>query len=244
MDSQCTRLAITHWRLDVSSDARSEWIAIRIARADGAPGLRWVWFVLWRDELDALLRGERTEFADGYHRLSIFGDHSTFYDLDIHTRDDAGDLRVPMLRLHIPRALWRYFGRIARFVWRQQRIARDSGADQYERVNKLELSIPLDTIARFERRYYCGAGDVDLQLSERCTSEIASRPALRAKLDHCISIARNSTRSVYQRARLIVRDDWAGYVWDARSPRGRTVLWGGLVNHATNPADDEWSIHT
>lgn len=240
---QVTRVWLEIWTDGTHCDGRPyDRIALRIQRDESAAGLRGVWFVLDRSEIDAIVRGTQTQFEDGYHRLSILDNECTFYDFEFPSRD-AGMLQVPYFRLEIPRALWRYFARIARFVWREQRAAIASGAG-YDRPYRIEVPIELALIERFQRRYHRGAGSVDVRLSERCAADAAKRDGLKERVDQVTNIARNSTRNVYQTACVIVSNDLDGYFWNALAPSGRSVMHGGIINHARDGEADRWSIHT
>jgi hypothetical protein len=163
---QSTGLNIKSIRIDAWTDGKErdgspyERFALHIERDDAAAGLRRVWFILSARELRALIVGEQSEFADGYHRMSVCGDEVTFYDLDF-PRDDAGAMTLKYMRLQIPRPFWRYCARIARFVWRAQYAAIAAGADDYNRPSRIELSIGLETLERFQRRYGTGRGEFD-----------------------------------------------------------------------------------
>lgn len=249
MNSLNSRLQITSMMIEAWVDGTNadgtpyKRFGLHIRRADDAPGLRRVWFILSDAELEALVRGKQIEFGDGFHRLSVWGDCSTFYDLE-WPREDAGSMAVPYLRLDIPRPLWRYFARVARFIWREQQRAIASGADPYRRPHRVEFDVDLALVERFTRRYGVGRGEVDCRFSDKLREEMSKRPALVERVEYVKRIARNSTRSIYHRARLDVSDDGSGFYWRALTPRGRCIMNGGIVNHARDKSGDDWSIHT
>lgn len=237
--------------IEVWTDGASDMLAFHLERAeaDTAPGLRRVWFVLSRDELARLESGEPyrsfsgVTLNDGYHRMSVDGMTATFYDWELPTRGDSGVMTIPFLRLAMPRATWRYFGRIARTIWKHSRAAIDAGAG-YDRPYRIEIEIPEATLTRLATRHAPGTGRVDMDLSPRCRDAMAQDPGLRERVERCECIARNSTFSSYQRASLRISNDSDGYYFQAFAPSGARRMNGGIVNHARNGGAADWSIHT
>lgn len=210
-------------------------------------GLKQVWFVLERHELERLATGKITALEDGYHKLSLFGELCTFYDM-MPPNDDAGIMSIPYFRIVLPRVFFKFLLRIARYCWKQSHISFEetekSGGYWYG--SRLELSIPLETLARFQERYVAGAGEIKEVFSDRLLTEMRFRPGLREKVAQVLQIGKNSTRNAFETITMFIVNDGAnGYFFSFRDQKGRQrSLIGGIVNHAEDKRMDDWSIHT
>lgn len=235
-------LSLTSFRFDAWIDGDRNACAVQLARPEGAKGLTRVWFVLESHELDGLCTGSVSAAEDGYHKLTRHGDTCTFYDF-MMPGGGAGEVIVPYVSLHMPRAFWRYLRAIARGYWRAARADAEGDTDAKYRQPRLETVIPRDVLARFDRRYGHGHGRVRVEASERFAADIRARGlSFWSMVDRLSTIARNYTSSVYQETTLRIMDDGAGYFWT--TTRGtRRGLHGGLINHGRDGTDD-WSIHT
>jgi hypothetical protein len=215
--------------------------------------LRSIWFVLEESELQGLSKGTVQSLVDGYHKLEVSWPGSViFFDMEI-PRDDAGVMKIPYLRMNLPKRFWEYLYRIAKFSWAQLRKADQENKNEryYYSGRRIELIITKEVLARFTSRYGQGLGKIDKQYSERLISELQTRPEklpqdnpsyTRRSLKDCIKqieqIALNSTRSVYQTARCRISNDMDGYFFQV------PFMHGGIVQHGREPNSDDWSIHT
>jgi len=234
---------LKNFRLEVWTDGRWDMCSIRAERENDASGLRWIWFVLDRSDLEAIVAGKSSTAEDGYHKLAIFGDLWTFYDMEM-PRETSGVMSVPFCRVEIPRTFAKVLLRVARWTWRMQRR---HGTDE-NRGEKLILDFSEAHRARICRLYGQGKGEVEW----RCTPETRTLIAdLRAEnkgfadnIDRLEQIAKNTTRGFHEHATVSISKDGNGFFWNALTPQGRSTLVGGLVNHARVPFEHDWSLHT
>ena len=77
------------FRFEIWTDGKYDMCSIRANRDQAETGLRWIWFVLDRRDFEAIVAGKATTAEDGYHKLNIWGDMWTFYDLEM-PRDASG----------------------------------------------------------------------------------------------------------------------------------------------------------
>jgi len=230
---------LTSFRFDAWTDGPRNACAIQWDRE--APGLERTWFVLEESELHGMAMSTVSALEDGYHKLSRFGDSVTFYDF-MPPGSGAGEVKVKYATLNMPRAFWRYLERIARTYWNLERRARAvQDSDTAWRIPRLETVIPQATLARFVQRYGHGRGAVNVETTERLRAEMASDELLRERVEYVTRIAQNSTRSVYQTARLAIQNDGESYYWCAIAPSGRRVMNGGIIKHDRD-GSHEWGI--
>jgi hypothetical protein len=230
-------------------DGQRDMSSISIERGDDAKGLKSVWFFLSREELHSLAYGTASCIEDGHHRLSLMSrDHCVFYDFCIPNKG-AGVMEVPYFTANLPRVFWKFLFKMSCYVWKQSRAAEKEvlANKGYWSSNRLEVSIPLETLARFQSRYGQGLGKIDRQYSQRLLLELGTRPekvdsnhyrSLKECVEKVERIARNSTRSVYQTVRCSIQNDMDGYFFSVPN------LHGGIVNHAARENGNDWSIHT
>lgn len=244
-------------RVEFKSDARSEWITLRADAPEGDKGLRSIWFVLWRSELESVLSSHHPRtIVDGYHKLAVNGDAWTFYDMDDFPRHCGGTIEVKYRRVIMPRTFVKAIARLARKTWRLQAEARRMPG--YESWNEPEVTLRIspEHAARVERLYGYGLGSVDLEMDERtrlflseCLTANASDTGegrnLFDMLDRVRCIAVNQTQGFHQRSRVTLSKDLDGFFWQAYAPNSRRSFYhGGIVNHAARENGHNWSIHT
>ena len=56
-------------------------------------------------------------------------------------------------------------------------------------------------------------------------------------------IAQNSTRAKHEIATVSLSKDWDGFFWVAKTPKGASIMHGGIINHG-RVGEPDWSIHT
>jgi len=240
---------------EIKGDASSDWLTIRGERPEGAPGLRHVWFVLTRKELEKLVAGETDTASDGYHKVAVYGDRWTFYDFELPTRE-AGTFECKYLAVDMPRTFMRAVQRLARKTWGLMKAARDAdprGERTYDRPSCITLDMTPAHVERALRLYGQGHGEVVLDFGDYKAEETSAfldeckrngGKTFNDSLDRVRTIARNSTWSVFQRAKVRVSKDWDGFYWEARTPGGRRIMNGGIVNHGARDGGHDWSVHT
>jgi hypothetical protein len=126
-------------------------------------------------------------------------------------------------------------------------MQRAYGTDE-NRGEKVTIEFSADYRARITRLYGQGKGVVDLKIEPETRARldaIASEDkGFAQRLEQLERIARNTTRGFHERASLYIGKDWDGFFWSALDPRGRSVLVGGLINHAAKSGGHDWSLHT
>jgi len=230
---------------NVWTDGKWDMCSIRASREEGAPGLRYIWFVLPRESLESLVSGKTSTAEDGYHKLVIYGDAWTFYDME-YPRDAAGVVQVPYYRAEIPRTFAKVLLRVARWVWRMQRT---HGTEETRRDgDKVTLEFSDKHRARICRLYGQGKGGVEWralpETRERIEALKREDVGFAERLRNIEQIAKNTTRGFHEAASVSISKDLDGFFWSALNPRGRAVLHGGLVNFAAKSGGHDWSIHT
>jgi hypothetical protein len=240
---------------EIKGDASSDWLTIRGERPEGAPGLRYVWFVLTRKELERLVAGEIDTASDGNHKVLVYGDRWTFYDFELPTRE-AGTFECKYLAVDLPRVFMRSVQRLARKTWGLMKAARDAdprGEHTYDRPTSVRLDMSPEHIERVLRLYGQGHGEVVFDFGDYKAEETSAfldeckrngGKTFNDSLDRVQCIARNSTWSVFQRAKVRMSKDWDGFYWEARTPSGRRLMNGGIVNHGARDGVQDWSVHT
>lgn len=239
--NQIKRIRFELWVDDNSERGiRRSACAFHVDREEGCTGLRYIWFVLSEQELSALGKGTVSSLEDGYHKLSIFDQLHTFFDMDF-PREDSGRMEVSYLRLNLPRPFWRYLARIARTTWAGLRRADEECQNEryYYSGRRIEVSIPLETLERFQRRYGRGTGQVEERFSDALRAEMAASPDLTEQVERVIQIARGYTTHCYQTVVASISGkpgDWYFCIFDQKNRRSFN---GGIILHS-----DGYSIHS
>jgi hypothetical protein len=240
---------------EIKGDASSDWLTILGERPEGSPGLRHVWFVLTRKELEKLIAGEIDTTSDGYHTVLVYGDRWTFYDFELPL-NKAGSFECKYLAVDLPRVFMRAVQRLARKTWGLMKAARDAdprGEHTYDRPTSVRLDMTPAHVERALRLYGQGHGEVIFDFGDYKPEETAAfmrecrahgGSTFSDSLFRVQTIARNSTWSVFQRATVRMSKDWDGFYWEARTPRGRRIMNGGIVNHGARDGGHNWSVHT
>lgn len=244
-------------RFEVWSDGKSDMIAIRAERPEDSEGLRYVWFVLTREELYRLVSGKVSTVEDGNHKLVMHGDQWFFYDLDLGVNKKAGKLEVSYYSANMPTTFMRAVRRLAERTWNRIHKGRveaeKAGTSKYDLPHRVEIEVSQQHRDNSSRLYGQGKGQVEVvfppqgmdtekETKERFTALLSNKDFL-DKADRLQQIARNSTRGFHQTAKLFLSKDADGFYWTAVSPSGKRILCGGLVNHSRDGGND-WSIHT
>ena len=230
------------FQFDIWTDGRWDMCAIRGNRKEGCGGLRHIWFVLEKPEMEAIVAGKTHVAEDGYHKLMIFGDVWTFYDM-MPPNEKCGVMQVPFYRANIPGTFVKLLARVAKWTWAQQRkhLTPDTRGD------KVTLEFDMAYRERICRLYGYGKGEVALDATTETRDRLGALSAedkgFADRVEQIKTIARNSTQGFHQKASLSISKDWDGFYWVARTPSGHTILNGGLVNHGRDGKHD-WSLHT
>lgn len=233
----------TNLRFEIWVDGRDNRVSIRSDRPDNAEGLRYIWFLLNEEELG---RFESYTFSDtledGAHRLHLCGDILTFYDFNI-PREDAGEMRVPFIKVELPVEVRRLVARIVRRTWKGLRANYDAAGYNSPRV---ELHFTPEQIDRLLKKYGQGKGACDIIIDE-CIQERFEEhmlnPEFAKNVQRLDAIARNTTVAKHQRARVKIFRDSESYYWIAETWKGRRIMNGGLIDHGRG-GPPSWSIHT
>jgi len=198
--------------------------------------LPWMSFLMLGEEWRDLFEARLSEFTDGYHKLSIFDESWTFYNLEV-PREDVGTMPIRYVRICMPHPVRRMIAeRIAGAIARYDSLER---SDKWPAV--LDLTPELE---EWSEHYGRGKGSIDLQASTE-TRDALGRYSGEESFDRCMEtvngLALATTNSITDKApvSLLVRD-WSGKAEFSFSA-GR--LHGGIINHGTEEAP-EWSVHT
>ena len=203
-------------------------------------------FYLYLSEFVPLIKKQSFfSLADGYHKLEVSGDLWTFFDFE-QPVGNHGVREVPWINVRLPR-------RAARVLWRYARLKmRTMGPGQRETVEITQAQRD-----RLCARYGQGTGKVRVECAPVCEARFQIHlgdPEFRERMDRLEQIARNTTTTCWQEARVRLRPDSSGFIFECLTPDGRTSMWGGLIYHEPGvesyaveidpPAGPHWSIHT
>jgi hypothetical protein len=188
----------------------------------------------------------------------LIADMTKVYD---RCRVSRGVAEVPFYAANIPAFVRAWMLRVVRRVWDHPAFVM---ADRYQRP-QVEIEITQERIDKMLRLYGYGKGQVAVDVGgdegKARMAVFTQDPSFVEKVAHLEQIARNSTRGFHQTARLHVhpyaRD--AECWWVAKTPRGETILSGGLIFHGkhdgfgsgsaptfavTLEPTSGWAIHT
>ncbi len=254
-------------RLIVRRDSEKKgdcYVTLRADLVGEGEGMTEIDFFFHRDDFEAF--GGRGPFRlrDLWRMAESYGgDDVLFTRMDAvfdHGRRTRGVASVPFYAATIPAFVRRWMLRVVKKVWDHPAFLH---ADPYQRP-KVEIAIPEARRERWGLLYGYGKGECDLEADEETrglVDALSAEPSFARDMQHLRQIARNSTRGFHQRARLaIFAEHWGGkfsrsFGWIAKTPRGRTIMNGGLIDHGpkSGPAADfavqlvanpDWSIHT
>ena len=216
-------------------------------RLDDGEGLRSIWFILDRGDLESIVSGRVNTAEDGYHKLAVFGDTWTFYDMLEFPCQQCGVIACPYYQAEIPNFFARMLLRVGRWAWKGLRDNRDP--DRSYMSPHVELELSTDYRKRICRLYGMGKGSVRWHLGPDAEARLAEIKPMAGKafderLDQIGRIARNSTRGFHQTAHVSLSKDWDGFYFEAQTPTRRLIMNGGLVNHGARQGTHDWSIHT
>lgn len=236
---------IKDFRFEVWTDGRHQMCAFR-AEMPESKGLNYLWFVLHRSELQSLSEGRLMTAQDAYHQLSVMGDSWTFFDLELDYSSDSGILPVKFFNLKMPRFFVRALYRYAVKVWGPYPKPKDPVQDPSQDWIKKVLNISSERLARIQKIYGQGTGQVKVNLLDRA-SEYLNSPegqdqVLLRQLAHLERIAANQTYMFFQTAKLNLaldrKEDY--FYWAVYTSKGAIVMNGALIKHS----DGNWGIHT
>lgn len=189
-----------------------------------------IFLVVSVDELTEAIRRWQTVITDGFHRIDIAGDVWMVYDRPETGSDGkaARDVTMRVVTFRFPARAVETLLRFGKLLWAQP------GA--------VEVAVTLSKARRerWLRLYGDGHGLVDQVKTDEANAIIAANPDIAGCVERVCSIARNSTRSLFQRASVrMSKDGPADLYWTALSPKGRVILAGGIIRHS-----DGYAIHT
>jgi hypothetical protein len=166
---------------------------------------------------------------DCYYHLASSGDRVTFYNLELPVHQRAGELNVPFISVNFP-----MFAR--RIILRAAKRIVKTGKNDTIQVHPLKL-------ARWEKLYSRQSGMVMTLSSTDTFARVQklerSGSNFLEKLEYLKKIAKNSTSTFWETAKLHLSTDSDGFFWVARNPRGQEILHGGLYER-----DGEWHVAT
>jgi hypothetical protein len=258
-------LNMSNVKLEVWIDGARDVCAFHADRPGEGPGLRYVWFILDRAELESAARGTVGTFEDGYHKLAICGERWTFYDFWMPT-GEIGEIVCPYVNVEFPRTFVRALLRLAKKTWRLLRAHAPDKSEWRVSSPRVEIAISPEHAARVVRLYGQGKGRVRVEYVDKYGTEPGTAEKEIGQLADVLTserdrnfgdmfrrvqqIAQNATRGFHQTATLRIANDssrpndWRdGFYWSAHAPDGRCVMNGGIINHSRTGGHD-WSIHT
>jgi len=211
-----------------------------IVKVDGA--LDYVSFYFTHKELVSLFNRDRDIVTDLAHTCRSYGEILTFYDMPLEASPN-GHCNVPYVNVAIPRYVQRVLLRAISRV-----LARCVPGGE-----RFLFDIPLARRESWAKAYGQATGFVsvvmdDVTAKEYDTSVLRDLCAQRdgrfsERIEHLRTIARNSTYSNRETAKIRLSRDGDGFFFQIVTPKGLTTLNGGVINHGTNASPD-WSIHT
>ena len=244
------------------SEAGTCYVTLRAQIVGEGGGVEKIDWFFRREEFGGL-RGFK--IRDLYRTLDSYGgddvliaDMTQVYD---RGRKIRGVAQVPFYAATIPAFIRRWMLRLVRRVWDHPAFVT---AGRYERP-QVEIEISEARIARMLGLYGYGKGQVAVDVGgaegEARMAVFSKDPDFLAKVEQLVQIARNSTRGFHQTATLKIHpyDRDAECWWVAKTPRGQTILSGGLIFHGSHDGFgsgsaptfavtlercDGWSIHT
>jgi hypothetical protein len=237
----------TKLRIEVWNDGTSDLIAIHGDREKDAPGLRWVWFMMTKKVFADLIHGKAHSAEDGYHKVTVYGDQWTFYNMDGMPNTKAGIAEIPYYKAWMPGTFMKAVLRLATKIW----WLRHNNGLSYEGKTVIEVSA--EHRKRSCRLYGQGLGNVRLDFGEYKAEEAEAHWNNLLKnggdtFRHCaegrMAMVRNATNGFHQTAtlRLYMRNE-NEFDWQACYPNGKAFYHGGIINHSRDGGHD-WSSHS
>lgn len=247
----------TSLRIEVWNDGTSDLISIHGDREKDAPGLRWVWFMMTKKVFTDLVSGKAHSADDGYHKVTVYGDQWTFYNMDGMPNAVAGMAQIPYYRANMPGTFMKAVLRLANKTWKllrkEQTEALEAGTDKHNLPYKITIEVSAEHRKRSCRLYGQGLGNVRLDFGEYKAEEAKAYWNYLLKnggvtFQHCaegrMAMVRNATNGFHQTAtlRLYMRNK-DEFDWQACYPNGKAFYHGGIINHSRTGGHD-WSSHS
>lgn len=186
-----------------------------------------IFLVVSVDELSEAIRRWQSVITDGFHRIDIAGDVWMVYDRP-GGAEAAREVTMRVVTFRFPARAVETLLRFGKLLWAQP--------------GNVEVAVTLSKARRerWLRLYGDGHGLVDQVKTDEANAIIAANPDIAGCVERVCSIARASTRSLFQRASVRMSKDGPNDLyWTALSPKGRVILSGGIIRHS-----DGYAIHT
>lgn len=195
-----------------------------------------IYFIFSEEEFNRFVRGSWETFVDGFHNCKSVGDLAMFYDINLPKRNAYGIMNVPYYSLQFPTFARKITLRAANKIWAKNSIERET------------INVSQERAARWVKQYGQGKGEVELELSnERVVEDYKKAYTaggnFQENIDRLKQIAQNGTNAFFQKGKVRLMYDSAGFLFDIVSPKGKATMFGGLINHGRD-GNVDWSIHT
>jgi hypothetical protein len=199
-------------------------------------------------------KGTLTSYSDLNRHLYDDGTCVTFYEMDLLSiQKNNGVLEVPFFKAFMPIRVRKILLRMCEKLWAKDREA--AKTNQYR--DRIRVDISEEKLARWEKMYRCGSGQVitilggDYEATKAAVCEQHKDASLKKNIDRLQTIAQNQTFSPYQTGfvylakRANSKEFWFEVQRRVRKPNGERVnsrtSCGGLVYHTHA---QEWATHT
>lgn len=230
---------LSNIKFSMWTDGRRQMCSIEAAIPDKLQnnGLRYISFYMTAEEFESVCNYGPVMISDVGHKLECFGDGVMFFDMERPT-DTCGQGSFRYYNATFPVFIRKMLLRVARRVWK------NGPQDETRTV----LNIDPVRFVRWNKLYSCGSGRVELLQDDISRNYLEERLSenktnLRENVDRLLLIAKNGTNRFWQTGKVRLSKDWDGFNFNILTPKGKSSLHGGVVDHGKN-GKPAWSIHT
>jgi hypothetical protein len=216
-----------------------------LPKKEGEKGLNYISFYFSREEFEDVVKNGGGDVSDGYHKLYAVGDSWTFYNFEMNFRKASGVMEVPYYRLDIPHFVQKLMVKCARKLWAAAKVEHNPYAE------RATVTFSREQMTKWNRLYGQGKGRVELVADDTTVERLLEASAesngcdnsLAKNIERLVVIASNTTRGFHHTAKVVIGRDGRDFWFSCKSPDGRNVMNGGVINHGRSGPSD-WSLHT
>jgi len=192
-------------------------------------------FFFTKEEFKKFASGSWSTFIDITYHCQSIGDMALFFSINV-PRETYGTMNVPFYSLQFPVFARRIILRAAEKIWAKNSTDRE------------KIVVDDERSARWVKQYGDGKGEVEVDIVSPETSQLYNEikdkgGEFNDRMERLQTIAKNGTIAFFQTGKVRLMKDWDGFTFDIISPKGKSTMFGGLVNHGRDGKFD-WSIHT
>lgn len=199
--------------------------------------LRCISFFFTKDDFEKFVKSDWDTIVDITHRCYVCGDLAVFYDFDV-PRVSYGKMELPYYSMNFPQFVRRVILRAANKIWKTNS------------EDRVRINIDDKKLARWVNQYGRASGRVELELASEATEDLFYEAKSKSSnfednIEKLMTIAKNGTNCFYHTGKVrLLKDTYMdSFTFNIISPKGRSTMFGGLINHGRN-GDADWSIHT